>query len=509
MFAHGGDAGFAAIVRNPPFQGGRKITGVLGEDYREYLIEYLANGRLGSADLCAYFFLNATRLVRYEGMSELLATNTIEQGDTRKVGLDQIIAHGWSIPRALPSRAWLGEAGLEVAHVWLSYRKWAGPFVLNDMTVQSIGALLVVPGKASEKPYALAENAHKSFQGSIVLGMGFVLEPTEAQALIEKNLRNKNVLFLYLNGEDLYSRPDQSSSRWVINFHDWPVEQAEAYTDCMQIVKEKVKPERDKNSRQVYRDKWWHYAKKRPALYSTIADMERVLVIPLVSKYMICSWEPADMIYSHALGGIIATESDAYFALIQCTFHDYWARQQGSTLKTRMRYTPSDCFETFPFPTNIDSLESIGERYYQHRQSIMLARQEGLTKTYNRFHNPGEYASDIVELRELHREMDGAVARAYGWEDLRLEHDCHETKQGLRYTISEAARREVLDRLLLLNHERHAEEVADGLVDESEKPLKGKVHGKKNATSKGRVVEAAPVQPLEDGLEQGCLFWGV
>ena len=79
----------------------------------------------------------------------------------------------------------------------------------------------------------------------------------------------------------------------------------------------------------------------------------------------------------------------------------------------------------------------------------MLANQEGLTKTYNHFHDPHEHSADIVKLRELHKEMDEAVAHAYGWDDLELEHGFHETKQGLRYTISEAARREVLDRLLL------------------------------------------------------------
>src|SRR5260370_41447664 len=95
----------------------------------------------------------------------------------------------------------------------------------------------------------------------------------------------------------------------------------------------------------------------------------------------------------------------------------------------------------------------------------MLTRQEGLTKTYNRFHDPKEIAADIVKLRELHREMDEAVARAYSWDDLKLEHGFHETKQGLRYTISEAAQREVLDRLLLLNHQRHEEEVKAGLTE--------------------------------------------
>ena len=97
----------------------------------------------------------------------------------------------------------------------------------------------------------------------------------------------------------------------------------------------------------------------------------------------------------------------------------------------------------------------------------MLARHEGLTKTYNRFHDRKETAEDIQKLRELHVEMDNAVAAAYGWTDLDLGHGFHETKQGLRFTISEPARREVLARLLKLNHERYAEEVAKGLHEKS------------------------------------------
>lgn len=103
----------------------------------------------------------------------------------------------------------------------------------------------------------------------------------------------------------------------------------------------------------------------------------------------------------------------------------------------------------------------------------MQTNQEGLTKTYNRFHNPTETNPDIKKLRELHIEMDNAIAKAYGWQDLKLDHDFHQTKQGLRFTISDTARREVLDRLLQLNHERYAEEVAQGLHDKGRKKAKG------------------------------------
>jgi hypothetical protein len=508
VFIDKGDAsGFSAIMSNPPFQGGLKITGALSTEYRDYLVEYLANDTRGSADLCAYFFLRATGLVRKEGMSAMLATNTIAQGNTREVGLDRIIASGWTIPRAIPSRKWPGEASLEVACVWLRYGQWNGQFVLNDVAVKGITAFLTIPGKATGNPYRLKSNENKSFQGSVVLGMGFVLEPNEAQALIAKASRNKDVIFPYLNAEDLNSQPNQSPSRWIINFHNWHLEIAETYRDCIEIVREKVMPQREAASKFA-RKEWWLHHRDRSELYSAIADMKRVLVIPLHSKYMICTWEPSNIVYSHGLC-VIATESDADFALIQCTFHDNWARANGSTLETRMRYTPSDCFETFPFPTDTTNLDDIGERYYTYRQSIMLARQEGLTKTYNRFHDPDEHAPDIVRLRELHREMDEAVARAYRWDDLRLEHGFLATKQGVRYTISEAARREVLDRLLLLNHQRHEEEVQAGLwatkgASKGKKGKKGGTRQKSSQANKNKAPESIPVEQVS--AQQETLF---
>ncbi len=480
----GAEEGFAAIISNPPFQGGIMITGALGTDYRDYLVEYLAQGKRGRADLCAYFFLRTSQLICQGGMCGLLATNTIAQGDTREVGLDQILATGWTIPYALSSRKWPGTAALEVAYVWLRHSVWHGLCLLDEQPVESITPFLTPSKAVQSKPFTLIANVGKSFKGSDLLGIGFVLDPEESQALIEKDLRNRNVLFPFLNAEDLNSRPDQSPSRWVINFHEWPLEQAETYPDCIKIVREKVLPQRETGSKFA-RKEWWLHHRTRLDLYIAISGKTQVLAIPLHSKYMICAWVPVDIIYSHALS-IIASESDADFTTLQCTFHDEWARFCGSTLETRLRYTPSDCFETYPFPNNMQRLNDIGKRYHQHRQSIMLAHQEGLTKTYNRFHDPQETSEDIVRLRELHKEMDEAVAHTYGWDDLDLGHGFHETKQGLRYTISEAARREVLGRLLKLNHERYAEEAAQGLHEKGTRKSKNK--GKRLAEEKARYV---------------------
>jgi len=473
--------GFDALVGNPPFQGGQKITGALGTDYRDYLVRYLAGGVKGSADLCAYFFLRARDLLRDGGGSGLLATNTIAQGDTREVGLDQLARDGYTITRAVPSRKWPGTASLEVAHVWTRRGRWCGPILLDDAPVAGITPFLTPPGSVEGNPYRLTANAGHSFIGSYVLGMGFVLTPEEARALIERDPRNRDVLFPYLNGEDLNSRPDQSPSRWVINFHDWPLERAETYPDCMRIVREKVKPERDKNNRKVYRDRWWHYAEKRPDLYATIAGMERVLVTAQTSRRWCPAFEPAGIVCSHSTI-VFPLDTWADYVTMQAFTHEEWRLEYGPSLRLDARYTPSDCFETFPFPEDADRLSVIGERYYTHRQSIMLSRQEGLTKTYNRFHNHNETDDDIACLRELHVEMDRAVAAAYGWDDLDLGHGFHQTKQGLRYTVSEAARREVLGRLLALNHERYAQEAALGL---HEKGAKAKAKDKGKGGKKG------------------------
>lgn len=459
--------GFDAIVGNPPFQGGQKITGILGTDYRDYLVKHLAKDKRGSADICAYFFLRSREISGDNGSFGLLATNTIAQGDTREVGLEQIVQEGSVIYRAVPSRKWPGEANLQVGEIWGRKGDWKGNCFLGEKAVDGITPFLSVPSNVQGKPYRIKANEGKSFQGSIVLGMGFVLTPEEAQALIKKDPRNNEVIFPYLNGEDLNSRPDQSPSRWVINFHDWPLEKAEAYVDCMKILREKVKPEREKlppkNSwNKSVREKWWLFGAERIGLYSTIKGMEKVLIVARVSKSLAFSFIKTKIITSEQLV-IIVEDKFEYFAILQSIFHNIWVHEFASSMRTDLRYTPSDCFETFPFPPNLSFLEAIGELYHIHRQFIMTSRQEGLTKTYNHFHNPSEKSEDIKKLRSLHVEMDYQAAKAYGWEDLELSHGFHETKQGLRYTISEEARREVLDRLLLLNHERYEEEVKQGL----------------------------------------------
>lgn len=476
--------GFDALVCNPPFMGGQKITGNLGTDYREYLVQRLAGERRGSADLCAYFFLRAGSLLRNDGQFGFLATNTIAQGDTREVGLDQLTANGCNIPRADPSTKWPGDASLEVAVVHVRRGAWNGAYVLDERSVKGITPYLVVPGTVTGDPYRLTASAGKSFQGSIVLGIGFTLDPPAAERLIAADARNRDVLKPYLSGDDIASRPDQSPSRWVINFFDWPLNRNTApegydgpvaadYPDCLAIVEQRVKPERSENNDAGARQHWWRFLRPRPELYASIAEMSAVLVGIRVSKYVSFTVVEPSIVFADSTN-VFAIGDQTALGLLHSSQHEAWARRYSSTLETRLRYAPADCFETFPFPTDAAPYAVVGTEHYRWRRQIMLDRQEGLTAVYNRFHDPSEAATDIGGLRDLQVALDQAVSEAYGWTDLDLGHGFHETKQGLRYTISEEARREVLDRLLQLNHERYEEEVRQGLHDKKKGRKKAK-----------------------------------
>jgi hypothetical protein len=166
---------------------------------------------------------------------------------------------------------------------------------------------------------------------------------------------------------------------------------------------------------------------------------------------------------------------------LQSRVHEVWARVMASTLEDRLRYTPSDCFETFPFPIGFEThqaLETAGRAYYDFRAAMMVRNRKGLTKTYNRFHDPGEMSSDIVELRRLHDALDRAVLDAYGWTNIRPvcdfytefdedededEEDSTRKKKRFRYRWPDDIRDDVLARLLVLNQQRYEEEVVAGM----------------------------------------------
>jgi hypothetical protein len=331
------------------------------------------------------------------------------------------------------------------------------------------------------------------FSGHYLMGQGFVLTEAERDGLIRQNISNNDVIFPYMIGDDINNEMTQSSGLYAINFSMRDLDLCERdYPECVKRIRSTVKPERDEVNRKANRDRWWRYAEARPGLERHLDNLCQVIVQPFIAKYLLPTFVDAKCVFAHPLV-VVVRPSFYVYAVLQSAWHEKWVWQHCSTSLALLRYTASTVLETFPFPKQTATLESCGQEYYRFRQNLITSRRECLTEVYNSFHCPEVVSLDIEELRGLQRKLDHAVADAYDWADFNLGHGFHETKQGIRYTISEEARITILDRLLILNHQRHAEEGAAEM-------LLG-VHAKKSA--KHRQKTTPNESPSENSLFNG------
>jgi len=462
--------GFDVVIGNPPFLGGSKISSEIGLDFLNYLFSSFSSAG-GVADLCSYFFRKGFDIIRKNGLLGMVATNTIGQGDTREVGLEKIIEYGGTIYFASRFVKWSGLANVEINLVCL--QKGKNKFskcYLDNLEVSYISSRL-------EDGYdfivnRLKQNQGISYKGDDVWGIGFVIEQEEAQHLITKNQNNRECIYPFINGKDINDNPDQTSSRFVICFHDWPLDKAEKYPDLINIVRLRVKPGRDKINRIRNRERWWLFGEYRKGLREATKNLERVIARSIVSDMHMVTFIPKDMILSNATI-VFAFEDYFHFVLLQSNIHEIWLRRNASTMRTDIRYTSSDCLETFPFPQKpLISLkketEQVGIAFYEHRQWIMQQRQLGLTKTYNLFNNPTCQDEDIQQMRLLQTRMDHSILVCYGWDDIDLQHGFYPNdRKKIRFMPSPAAQREIFTRLVALNQEIAAQEAAQGLVIEA------------------------------------------
>jgi hypothetical protein len=476
--------GFDAFVGNPPFAGKNTVGAGNIDGYQDWLKQAHEESH-GNADLVAHFFRRAFDHLREGGAFGLIATKTIAQGDTRSTGLRWICTHGGTIFNARRRYKWPGLAAVTVSLVHATKGNYCGLRRLDGRDVENITAFLFYRG-GHEDPTRLATNADKSFQGSIVLGMGFTFDDSgkssaansiaEMRRLIEKNPRNGEVIFPYIGGDEVNSSPTHAHHRFVINFFDRPESECRRrWPDLLALVEERVRPEREVQNRKALRERWWQYAEKRPGLNAACAGLDRVLVAPRTSKHVAFVFLSSGMVYSENTV-VFPYSGFSAFAALQSSIHDGWVRFTSSTLEDRIGYRPSDCFETFPFPERWEShaaLEVAGKAYYEFRTALMVRNNEGLTDTYNRYHDPDERDPHILRLRELRAAMDRAVLDAYGWTDIKTdceflldyeidEEEWGDKKRPWRYRWPDEVREEVLARLLELNAERAREETRSG-----------------------------------------------
>ena len=475
--------GFDGIVGNPPFMYGKNISGIMGSTYSEYLSN-LHHWASKNIDLCVHFYLRSFLLLHNNGKMGLLATKTIAEGDSREGGLEWIISNNGLIFAAFPNELWPGKASVIISRVHIAKGEWKGTLLLYNKEVKFISSYLT--DQELWTPSPLKSNKGIAFQGVTVLGEGHFISEEEALALIKKNKKNKNVLFPFINGDELNSDPEQRPSRWVINFFDWRESRAAEYSDVFELLKVRAYPDRfEKSKEKSYNNimkSWWHHWRNRSDLChaigkgsefekhpknwsSDIPQFDQVLVIARTSKTGAFVFMPSNYALSDAT--VVFARSDYwFFGVLQSNIHICYAWFHSSKLKSDLRYSHSDCFETFPLPAKNDSnqiLEKIGKDYHNTRARFLKNYNIGLTEFYHRLHDQEYKQSDIVEIRQLQVLLDENVKKAYEFEDISLNHGFHSVaylpkNDCARYTICEEARIEILNRLSQLNREYHLRE---------------------------------------------------
>lgn len=488
-------ASMEGVVGNPPFMGGRDVSERLGETYNNFLRAQHHCSK--NSDLAAHFFRRGAALIGPHGTLGLIATKTISEGDTRAAGLQHLTRHG-SVYDAASSIVWPGDAAVVVSIVHLAFGAAQGKTdaILDGRRVCAIDSRLE-PSTGRGDPTRLSRNSGVTFLGLKPWGTGFILVADERQRLLEKDPRNSQRTFPYVVGDDINNSPTHSSDRYAIHFGAMSEEEAGRWPDLLEIVRERVKPERDRlgdstDSRRMKKYWWQYYGRDRPEMQAALKPLPRYLVMSRHTKHLGVTFQTLGSVYSEAVY-VFALSCASAFSVLQSRVHEAWARPISSSLGDTLRYSALTCFETFPFPhpdprTVIPSLEAAGQALYDARAAYMVDIQQGLTKTYNALKDPACTEPRILELRRLHEAMDRAVLDAYGWTDIAVPPFCplsDADKGALR-----AFEDEVIDRLYVLNAQRAAEEERLGLTGK-----KGKRAGKKNGADEATESGTEPAAP--------------
>ena len=518
------NGGFDCLLGNPPYLGGTYIATNFGHNYFESL-KYLYGGTKGRCDLIAYFFRRIFDLVKSKGFFSVISTNTISQGESAEGSLKIIIDTGGMINYAKTNSVWPGDATVTIHVISVIKNRLASGKILNGVSVDNINYLLK-NDDFDLKTFDLKKSSRLSFKGTSVYGDGFIVDAKEKDNLINADSLNADVIYPYLGGREVNENLESIAHRYVINFFDWEKEKAMEYVLPFQIVENNVRAYREniiRNSHQIHEYDYWKFWDKRLDHYLEIKDFDQVLVTARVNKVLAFVFVSNKQVFSDSLV-VFKDNSYSLFSVLQSNIHFSWVVNFFTTQGSTPVYIESKVLNNYPFPEDIfnnqgSDICTIGEKYHQYRKRITLLMQLGLTKTYNLFHaqllrpitpdeeqlddktlqkqlgkdaahlrkhlakTPGtitfnEAVNGIQKLRNLHLQMDNAVLEAYGWQDLNLRHDFYEVEylpenDRIRYTIHPDVRREILKRLLELNHKIHAQEVDQGLWEKNGK--EGKV----------------------------------
>ncbi|GAA4851554.1 DNA methyltransferase [Pseudonocardia benzenivorans] len=399
------------IVGNPPFLGDRLIRRAHGADYIERLKRIF---NVGVVDYSAYWFRRAQDQLVDGQRAGFVSTNTLRENKHRLASLDYILQTGGTITDAVSSQKWPGEARVHVSITnWIKGNADStAKFTLDGAIVEGITSQLR-QGSTRAEPPTLPANRGVSFIGCQPSGSGFLLSDSEAAALIEAG--EADVVRRYLTSDDLTDSIAAEPRRWIIDFGTMALEDAMKYPKALTKIRKDVKPERDVNNQRHFARLWWQFAWPRPKMREALSGRSRFIVCTLTGKRFLVSWASKEWCPSN-LVGVFSLDDDYSIGVLLSRAHRAWAWHRSSTFETRLRYTPSTAFETFPWPTSPDGTSK--ERVADAARALLAERSRisneykiGLTTLYNRM---DEGAFD--NLRRLQSSLDEAVVGCYSWE---------------------------------------------------------------------------------------------
>jgi type II restriction/modification system DNA methylase subunit YeeA len=401
------------IVGNPPFLGGKFLRRELDDDYVNQLFSVWKERVPAEVDLCCYWFEKARAHIQAGRCwrAGLLATQGIRGGANREV-LKKIQDTG-GIFWAISDKEWI----LDGANVHVSLIGFDDGSektrVLDGTPVSTINANLSTATDITQARI-LPENQGIAFMGDTKVGPFEIPEALAREWLPLRNPNGKSnadVVRPWANGLEVTRTPQRL---WIVDFPPGMSEaEAAQYEKPFEYIKEKVRPIRAENNRQAYAERWWIHAEARPEMRRTLNGLSRFLVTPTIAKHRIFAWLDQHVLPDHALI-VFARADDYFFGVLHSRPHEVWALTLGTRLETRPRYTPTTCFETFPFPKPTPSQEqAIAEaaRALEAERQNWLGDRSDKKRTLTALYNQRP-----TWLIDAHAKLDTAVCAAYGWD---------------------------------------------------------------------------------------------
>ncbi|MBN8690832.1 MAG: restriction endonuclease [Armatimonadetes bacterium] len=456
--------GFDAVVGNPPYQGGRQTATHQGPDYHALIC--LINLVPGTVDLVCHFFKRAFLLIGNGGAVAVVSTNSVKETSNREASLDFVLSSGGAIYRATSEAHWGGAAAVTTLNVWIYKGPWDGNYFIDGAKVETIHSSL-----DADVDLAQIEKLKHSFrysEGTKLYGDAFIISKAQLGTILRDNPGLGDYLRVYVNGDVLNDTPDCVGTDVVVDFGELDVQEISGCESIIRTLSSQVAYERRNQTRQIHEHRPWLHWDKRTRFFEEARSRERILACAIVSRRLMFDYVDPQKLFAHGIK-LFLDDTGYLLAVLQSSIHTAWSRVVASRMRQETRYSTTDCFDTFPFPPFSRELAEAGNQLDEARRASRENRQIGLNGLYALVDDINCQEEDIVAVRHAIVSVDVAVASSLSWDPTFLEHGFHPWHPGTRFTISPQARKEVLRRLLKLNHERYTEEVAAGLHDKKAK----------------------------------------